>query len=304
MLIKCPNPECGKRIPSYSEKCEFCNTIISSKDKVPIENIIPEYKDNFKSDLPQPSYQPRTWSVNYPSLIPFSLSGVIHGSIGLTPKQITTQLGGPSFFSTHASFKFNPHRGAQTLYQGAYDLKVFKGGLIFPERCPITLDTPDHAEIYEMLVSKRGMGKVTFYAKREIRESIVNALCCDRYWYAVPFSKNHGKSDKGIHFMMGKVTVKGKIQSEITIKNLQYAQEFAKLNHLENGRWCNSKHVSFIIGGFLMFVIGLVILATTIFLSEIDGGLIDQNPIFIISMILVTLSGLGITMVGSKGEKL
>lgn len=319
MLIKCPNPECGKRIPSYSIKCEYCNTSISAKDIVPIESTLPEdnknsrntleailneNRDYLSDDFSHTIKQRSSLPIAYPELVPFSLSGVIHGSIGLTPEHVRVKSFGPSIFSTHATFKVDPHKRANPLYKGPYNLMVYKGGLIFPEHCPVTMDSPDHVEIFETFVSKRGLGKVEFMAKPKLKMAITTALCCDRYWFAIPFSKNHGRNDRAIGFQAVNNTTIGKAKSVITIKNRAYAQEFAKLNHLENGRWISKKYKLITTFGFFAFAFGLGILAITIFLGESGNGIIESNSIAIFVMILLTLTGLASVFYGSKGEKL
>jgi len=317
MLIICPNPECGKRIPSYSIECPFCKTSISESDKVAIEPDVFEYKeDSTETIKPIPpehkedqsnnsSYSytaTKAYSVEYPELVPLSLSGVINGSLGLTPKQIRDRSLGPSTFSTCATFKIDPRRGAKVLYSGAFNLKVYKGGLVFPERCPVTMETPDHVEMFETFVSQRPLGRVTFTGKREIQEATVTALCADRYWFAVPFSKNHGRYDRAIGFLVDANRTKGETKSIIRIKNRLYAQEFAKLNNLENGRWISKKHKLLTTFGFFAFVFGLGIFVITLLLSE--EGVFESNGIAIFITILVTLSGLASFFYGTKGEKL
>jgi hypothetical protein len=317
MLIKCPNLECAKRIPSYSTECPYCNTHISENDKVPIEQVkyeyreyqtntnesaAPESKEIPLGNFSQSSIPSQAWSIRYPELEQITISGVLHGTVGLTPKQIRARSLGPSTFSTCATFKVDPHHGAKVLYPGAYTLKVYKGGLIFPGRCPVTMETPDHVEMFETFVSRRPLGKVTFTGKREVQEAIVTALCCDRFWFAVPFSKNHGRYDKAIGFMVDANRTNGKTKSIIRIKNRLYAQEFAKLNHLENGRWISKKHKLLITMGSLAFVFGLGILVSMLLLSE--EGVVESNIIAIFIAILVTLSGLASFLYGTKGEKL
>lgn len=301
-LITCPNPLCGKQIPSYSNKCKYCDTRIIRGDKGEDRDDLSIHTANPVIPASIPSSIPYAKKFSLPKLEPTRIKGVIQGDVLLTPKSVIT-LTGMSIFSPHASFKVNLGSIKERIYAGNYDLGVYASELFFPDKCPVTLMEIEKQEIFEVKVFKRSIGKVDFKAKFDLRNRIVTALSCDRYWFVVGFSSGHGLKDKFIAFEPGKESF-GKISTRILFRNRIYAEEFTRLNQLENGNWHSFTHnlISFI--GLLVFFIGLGTLILILFAENLEGSNFTSDASIKMIVAIISCAGALSAYFGYKGEKL
>jgi hypothetical protein len=179
----------------------------------------------------------------------------------LTPDDVH-QTNGPRFWQTCAELKFDPDEGTRSLYsetrtykRKAYNLHVYAGGLKFPEVCPVTLEDPSHYEIIETQVRRiLSFPNIQFDAPQKKVDRYVTATTSDRYWYAIPFSRDYGPSNHAVGFEPG-VSSDAPCKIKIRLLNREYARRFTALNNLEGGRWLAEKHVLMKAIGFVGMIV-------------------------------------------------
>ena len=253
---------------------------------------------------------------NLPDLIPVNLKGVLQGIVMLTPDSVA-YFKEPHFWAARAQIPISLNNGVERIYSTirtssgeSIMIGVYKGGLIFPSLCPVTLAVPETDVVAETSVSKCGIGyKTEIYSKDAGK--IRTALASDRYWFTVHFARNHGMKDRAIGFI-NLINKNGRNNAVIMIKKRQYAQEFARLNHLSNGKWLSMKHILMRTIGFFVACIGVLVagLALVELLTKSQGTNFTANvprPIMIISAVLGVLGivlGIVFGIVGMRGEDL
>lgn len=241
------------------------------------------------------------------------ITGVIKALVWLTPKSVKNTKK-PLFWEAQAKFKFNPEEGARVLKNvgvwkdGVSDkltaLHIYKGGLKFPEVCAACLEPVTHHEVFEATIRRRSSGRTTIDTTNyEKAERIFTAMNCDRFWYVISFSDNHGIDDRAVHF-----DITWDKRSTLILKNREYAQQFAKLNKLK-GSWLRVKHIIMMQMGFIgMTVFGFAVVAGGLFLYEgLTNG--EWGPwghqvdlaLFIIGLIGLVFSSY-LALKGNKGE--
>jgi len=188
-------------------------------------------------------------------------------------------------------------------------LHIYDGGLKFPELCPVCLEPVTHHEVVEAAIFRRGMGRSALTnVSQEKANRIYTALQCDRFWYVISFSDNHGIDDRAAHFdadSLGRLT--------LILKNREYAQRFAELNNLK-GKWIRAKHIIMRLTGYVgMTLFGAIVCAAGFMLYQgltkgqwqSQGGREIWSRSFI-ALSIISLIGLIVSVYlalkGNKGE--
>lgn len=241
-----------------------------------------------------------------PSLIPVNVTGVHKGIAMITPDSVDS-FKNPHFFVPHARIPIDLDIGAERIYSANWTsygksdvIGVYKSGIKFPELCPVSVTIPETEVVAEISVFRRSLGKTQFNSKDAGK--IITALSSDRYWFIIPFSKNHGTKDRAIGFT-SLIHKNGRNNAIIMIRNKEYAQEFARLNQLINGKWLSMKHI-------FMRNIGLVFATAGIgaFLgglwSKSEGTAVFDPTLMIIISLFVAVIGIVSSVIGMRGEKL
>jgi hypothetical protein len=199
---------------------------------------------------------------------PVTLGGNFSGRVMLTPRDVRTTKG-PHFWEARAEVRADLGKGARSLYGAqwrprqvlnprrdkAHDLQVFEGALKFPDACPVNLETPDHYEVVEVPFGRLSASytrRTKVNASREEANRMGVAVSSDRYWFAIPFSQDHGPDDRAVHFERV-FSGEGESRTKVALTNREYARRFCTLNDLEGGRWLDSRHL-------IMQMVGLVAL--------------------------------------------
>ncbi len=241
------------------------------------------------------------------------MTGSIKGLVWLTPESVKNTKG-PRFWEAHAKFKINPEEGARVLKKTVWKdnatgeqtpLHIYKGGLKFPEVCAACLEPVTQHGVVEATIIRRGIGRATVNTSNQEKAArIFTAIGCDRFWYVISFSDNHGIDDRAVHFD----TTWDK-RFTLILKNREYAQQFAKLNKLK-GSWLRAKHIIMRQMGFIgMTVFGAVVGAGGFVLYEgLTKGEWGQRilgrqavALFITSLIGLVVS-VYLALKGNKGE--
>lgn len=241
------------------------------------------------------------------------ITGAIKGLVWLTPKSVKNTEK-PLFWRAHAKFKFNPEEGARVLKNvGVWTdsvtgeqtaLHIYKGGLKFPEVCAACLEPVTHHEVVEKIIFRRSSGRTAIDTTNyEKAQRISTAMHCDRFWYVISFSDNHGIDDRAIHF-----DITWDNRCTLILKNREYAQQFAKLNKLK-GSWLRVKHIIMMVMGFIgMTVFGSAVVAGGLLLyTGLPNGEWGQLghqgdlALFIIGLIGLVFSSY-LALKGNKGE--
>jgi hypothetical protein len=234
------------------------------------------------------------------------MTGLWKGPVWLSPGTLNTTKS-PFFWQPYARFKTAINEKARSLDSQVWTTQgknvtvhVFDGGIRFPELCPVTLGPVDRYDIVEVPIGRTAVrGQTNTNPERARRIGI--AIGCDRYWYALPFSENHGVKDRAIHFH---IAPDGKLM--ILMRNKDYAIQFGRSMGLK-GVWFSAKHIlKNIIGVGLLIVLSLAgcVLAVNLLSKppKINFSLWTGLGLFFI------LAGLiyGIVLIykGSKGEPL
>ena len=242
-----------------------------------------------------------------PSLVPVDLSGIYRGTVMTTPVQVGVARP-PSFFIPQAKVKVNLDINAYCIQsaqwmnqQGAITLSVSEGGVQFPSICPGCMKTAVKTELVEVAVSKRGLGKVEFTSKTVPADRIYTALTSDRYWIHIPFCETCCLKNHAIGFTDNK-RQKNSNYSTVLLKKLEYAREFAVLNHVDDGRWLAPRHI-------LMRALGLA--STFVFSGFFLGGLAAESsgnavitipvPVYVL-FAFFALAGIVASIIGNRGE--
>jgi len=239
------------------------------------------------------------------------LKGVFKGFVKVTPSLVKKRAKRRNSKS-YARFKFNALdnvRVLETLMMNKDDgskvnLHIYEGGLKFPDLCPVSLEKATHYDILETTIQRQSLGKVLLEGKDPQRT--FDAMGSDRFWYAIPFSENHGIEDGAVDMLGSDMSNNFRIY----LTNKEYALEFAKLNNLE-GVWLRMKHhvimafayVGLIIFGALTALSGIMLYQG---LAKEDWGTLSL-PIVVIGgsigllMLIVSI----IAMIrGNRGEAL
>ena len=227
----------------------------------------------------------------------------------MTPRHVQ-KTKGPRFWHERAEFKVDLNLGSRAWQKRqwmkgdsgdkAVYTHLFEGGLKFPDACPVTLDPPSHYEVIEVSIRRTGpQGKYGYTGidSHEQMERLETALFCDRYWYVIPFSTNHGTYNRALHI--------DPLNSEVLFRNREYARCFGALNNLEDGKWLSTRHL----GMSFVWSLGLVLSATVVFYSIVfywvEGlSVIERIPgivIIVISLMLFSLN-LSLKKKAERGE--
>ena len=252
-------------------------------------------------------------------LKPTVMTGVVGGMVLKGPESVkgTKKL---QFWKAHAKFKVDTMEGTSVLRkyvsQHARDRKptqlhIYQGGLEFPELCPVCLGPVTHREVIEATILRIAMPKTGLTTKMsgEEAERVFVAAQCDRFWYVVSFSDNHGVKDRGV-FIENIVddNAIGGLKFKVFLMNREYAQQFADINNLK-GKWLSTIHVAMRSLGFLGITLfgGYFIAMMYGFYMGIrrgDWGALGKETI--IAMFVTSLIGLIISfflfLKGDKGE--
>ena len=241
-----------------------------------------------------------------PGLIPVNVTGVHKGIAMLTPDSVA-YFHNPPFWAAHARIQVNLDIGAEHIYSANWTssgrsdmIGVYKGGLIFPRLCPATLAEPETDVVAETSVVKRSLGKTQFNSKDA--NKIMTALACDRYWFTIPFAKNHGMKDRAIGFT-SLINKNGRNNAIIMIKQRPYAQELARLNQLANGKWLSMKHILLRNIGLVFAILGAGGILGGLLANSQGTAVIDPTTIIIVAAILGVV-GIVLTIIGLRGEDL
>ena len=241
-----------------------------------------------------------------PDLIPVEVSGVYRGIAMITPDEVETPKN-PPLWSPHARIQVDLVNGSEAIYSATWTssgisgtIGVYKSGLNFPNICPVTLNPPEKEVIVEAAVIRRSLGKVQFNHKDA--NKIITALSSDRYWLVIPFSKNHGIKDRAIG-ITSLIIKNNRNTAVIMIKKKEYAQEFKKLNLIMNGRWLSMKHILMRNFGLILTFVGIGVFIGNL-MSKNAGSAVYDTTIPLIISIIVAISGIVLSAIGMRGEKL
>lgn len=233
-----------------------------------------------------------------PSLIPVKVTGVKNGIAMVTPSPVQA-FKNPSAWTAHARIPIDLEIGTETIYssdwtrQGVTDtIGVYKSGLQFPNLCPATLAVPETDVLAEIAVLRQNPGNVQISSNDA--GNIMTAITCDRYWFSIPFSKNHGVNDRAIGFS-AQERKNGRNKAVIKIKKREYARKFARLNHLANGRWMSLKHVLMFNGGVGLALAGTGAFIGLLWSNEISGAVLS---------FATAVTGIVLIIIGGRGEAL
>jgi hypothetical protein len=196
---------------------------------------------------------------------PTFLTGVARGMVLKSPESVrgAKKL---QFWKAHAKFKIDPLEGTNVLKQftsqHAMDrkptqIRLYKGGLKFPESCPVCLGSVTHHEVIEATIRRLSMPKTVITTKMSVEEAhrVFTAAQCDRFWYVVSFSENHGVEDRGVFIEnIHDDKAIGGLKFRVFLMNREYAKRFAELNNLK-GKWLSTIHVTMRNLGFLGMIL-------------------------------------------------
>jgi len=191
-------------------------------------------------------------------LEPAMLGGLFKGSMTmLTPPDVRRRTKAPPFWKRRALVKADLSQSAKSLHsqrwqtsQGkVHNLHVYDAGLDFPDACPVNLEPPSHHEVVEECIVRRSLRYQTDTPK-ERANRLLAALSSDRYWFAIPFSAQHGPDDRAVH-IEPVATGPTSSRAKLVFTNREYARRFAKLNDVEAAKWLSGRHVIMQVAGYL-----------------------------------------------------
>jgi len=179
-------------------------------------------------------------------------SGIV---LKLSPSSVKKKTKSPSLLLSHARFKKKLEKKSFPLLRehaftytdkSSFSVNLYDGGINFPDLCPVTLKPASRYEILEIALGKFSKGYALSLdpgLSKKKKDRILTAYFCDRFWYIIPFSENHGIKDRAIHLKYDE-------ELKIFIKNRKYAELFEKSSGLK-GRWINGKNIKQRIIGFI-----------------------------------------------------
>jgi hypothetical protein len=247
-------------------------------------------------------------------LSPAMVGGIFSGVTMLTPGDVQ-HTKGPHFWETRGEFKAEMGKISRSLHsqpwktsQGKqYSLHVYEGKLAFPDACPVNLEKPSHYEVVEVPVVRYSRS-INTNVSREQANRIATALCCDRYWFAIPFSSPHGPDDRAIHIEAISSGETGSL-GRVFLKNRAYARQFGQLNNLEGGKWLAARHLAMRVAGLLGIVAsgGVVLAMLAVIYADLRGdwGALEPGGMIagLIGLVALCLS-IYLLVKGIQGEPL
>ena len=109
---------------------------------------------------------------------------------------------------------------------------IYQSNIKFPEKCVVCQSNVEHFHIAELVEAKDAyFGKYTINVDSQKEADLINfAFKTDRFWFAVPFCKDHNFNSKGI------IIRKRAKKFVFGFTNKTYGEQFAAMNNL-NGFW-------------------------------------------------------------------
>ncbi len=309
----CPNPQCGKMIPSYADKCKYCNTRIDGSGGTFKNHYTTFSETQNKRQQPPPQTNHEDPVIlskpPWPQLTPMTIDGVIHGKLMVSPTQVHVSKSLP-MFKPRAEIKIELNQGSTLMHQTRSTrsaerdgVGVFQGGLVFPDKCPVCMQEVDHFEFFEASVPRESLGKVSFNSQDVSTERVRTALTGDRFWYRIPFSKKHSLKNDAVGF--ASLLYQGKRnQATLQLANREYAREFLRVNHLTKGKWLTRYHIISHISGFWVACGGLGLFLGIIFARSMGNAGVFWSWILSILALAGFFTGIYLYFHGSKGEPL
>ncbi|MBN2347464.1 MAG: hypothetical protein JXJ22_01420 [Bacteroidales bacterium] len=106
---------------------------------------------------------------------------------------------------------------------------IYTSGMQFPQYCVDCMKPATHHEVVQLIDAKNiALGKYTIPVDSQKEANRINeAYITDRYWFAVPYCKDHGLRSKAVFIKYG-----GE-QFRFGFSNPEYGKEFARINRLK-----------------------------------------------------------------------
>lgn len=112
---------------------------------------------------------------------------------------------------------------------------IYDGNLKFPKLCCSCLEPATRYELVEVGVRSNNPGRLALYGvDRETAERMFAALREKRFWYAIPYCKEHGLHSGSIEIDMTGLGPK------LLFTNKEFAKQFCELNGLK-GKWLDRR---------------------------------------------------------------
>ncbi len=173
----------------------------------------------------------------------------------LTPDQVTriSESGSkkkikiPGLFSPRYEYSIHPENNAIAITTQNWGWKwqyrpeiekwttgIYQGGVHFPLCCVVCMKPVKKHELVELSVLKKTIGKIQIQnVTQQEADLMFEAWWNDRYWYPIPFCKDHNLQSGALALKNGNIFKFG-------FSNPEYGKEFGKLNQLKGG-WFSSK---------------------------------------------------------------
>ena len=205
-----------------------------------------------------------------------STTGVYAGTVWLTPPDVMgvlnekKDLWKSEAFEPRSEFRLYPEINSIPIKKWTWEVEgenvtvgVYQGGIKFPDVCCQCTKKKEKEELVEVGILAHSGSFQTYDQSQETVDKVTDAIFMKRYWYAIPFCKDHGLKSRCIHIEDSNEALSPGLFI-FGFTNREFSRLFKELNS-EKGRWLDknnlrNKTFSYFLGMFffICFMGGLV----------------------------------------------